>query len=887
MTEDAAGPEPIKPVLELFRSNCTAFWATTYNMDLGLFNEFLLGRLGEPPLNIAVLADQERVATTLARIPPEKTDQIAVVNRRWLLRGARIGSGRFHPKSYLAVTATRATLLVGSGNLSAGGLDEGREVFTPFVSGSAAGDGAISVWRAWMKQLVEAIDDVRLAERFADLETKLPDRVDDEDAAGPSLMHNLDRPLAEQFISGVTEQLVSPVDELLVTAPFFDREAAALGVLIERLAPRAITLYVTTTTSVDGQQLERRLQASGAHVRVFAYDPDRFTHAKLIGVIAGSDGWLLSGSANISRAALSLTARDGNVELAVLTPLTPQEVRGVFLPPEVTAEPREIGALAGLEYMADTDEGEAAPVRLVRATGLSDNVIEVDCEPPAQPGWRLDDLASRSLLQQRAGRTVTTGPLAGRLVFLVDQEGTVLSNRVVVDDPQELDAVLHRRSREGTERPPELMAGDLDTPVGRALQWVHRNLLMDVTERTAAGGSGATGAAEREADADNDLWDRLEREHLGRDPRAGTYQRLWRRQSALGTDEPILELLEAMRDRIPVPGLHETGTPPLTLLALVLEDEPLADEDEKEHSIRRWKAQTRIRVRARNVLRRWAAAQTDPRLLWIDPLAPAKNFAVIAAVFARLWRDIAVDPTQSELTADDMNDLWFDWLSPFVGTDRTDGWLDQPEVAESGVVERLSDDLPEIVAALCWLAVRSEDRTAILRWQPVLKRALEHRLLEPTATTARFLSAVAHASIVTGAIEERLLACIEFIDDDLWCERTSSEMDLDRLRLEPVSHGQQVGVRLLVQGVTDPLNDPRLPQLIVAARRYRRCDGVAIFSEDSGWRITATTGESAAFIRGEADRRMIESEVLPAGVIEHLASRGEAIGDLFVMHEVA
>lgn len=108
----------VQPIVELFTGGAQALWATTYTMDLGLFNEFLLARLGEPPLNIAVLADHRRLTTSLARIPAERADTLATVNRRWLLRGVRI-SGAFHPKSYLAVTSDRATLLVGSGNLSA------------------------------------------------------------------------------------------------------------------------------------------------------------------------------------------------------------------------------------------------------------------------------------------------------------------------------------------------------------------------------------------------------------------------------------------------------------------------------------------------------------------------------------------------------------------------------------------------------------------------------------------------------------------------------------------------------------------------------------------------------------------------------------------------
>ena len=43
--------------------------------------------------------------------------------------------------------------------------------------------------------------------------------------------------------------------------------------------------------------------------------PDEFVHAKLIGAVAGNQGWLLSGSANLSRAALTRAVGDGgNVE---------------------------------------------------------------------------------------------------------------------------------------------------------------------------------------------------------------------------------------------------------------------------------------------------------------------------------------------------------------------------------------------------------------------------------------------------------------------------------------------------------------------------------------------------------------------------------------------
>ena len=129
-TEPATVPSYIQPIADLFRPGCTALWATTFNMELELFNEYLLGRLGDPPLNAVVICDQDRLDRALDAIPPERLTLLNPTNRRYLLRGVRLGSGRFHPKSYLAVAGRSALLLVGSGNLSSHGIDLGREVFT-------------------------------------------------------------------------------------------------------------------------------------------------------------------------------------------------------------------------------------------------------------------------------------------------------------------------------------------------------------------------------------------------------------------------------------------------------------------------------------------------------------------------------------------------------------------------------------------------------------------------------------------------------------------------------------------------------------------------------------------------------------------------------------
>jgi hypothetical protein len=450
----------------------------------------------------------------------------------------------------------------------------------------------------------------------------------------------------------------------------------------------------------------------------------------------------------------------------------------------------------------------------------------------------------------------------------------------VVDDPAGLAAALTARSGGGpsVDRPPELVAGDLDTPLGQALVWVHRNLVMDVSERVTAAPIGGVGTDEADDQADDDLWDRLEQEQLARDPRASTYGRMWRRNTVGGT-EPIIELLEALRYRLPAEPATSSET---SLLRKLLQRKPEDESDSGDSKpVRRWKTATRIRVRARNLLRRWAAAQTDPRLVWVDPLAPAGNFAVIAAMLAHLYLERTRDPDRVELTNDDLDDLWRRWLRPFVGTGEGDGWLDQmDDAAQTLARDRLPEWLPEAVAALCWLAVQpgSGHRERVVRFQSVLAAAFSHDLVEPTNTTAQYLSAVTGRTVTPAEVDSQLLHAVDYIDDALWCSRTAEELALDELNLQTPPGAPMV--RLDVRGITNPLLDPRIPRLVVLVRRYRRCDGVALFAGDASWRLSFATDETIAY-RPAGKSSMVEStSPLAAGALESLAGSAGVLADL-------
>lgn len=842
MTDPGVGSEPIRPIAELFTRSASVLWATTYNVDLRLFNEFLLPRLGAPPLNVTVLADDRCLALGLARVTPDRVDTLAAVNRRWLLRGVRPQGPAFHPKSYLSISGGRAMLLVGSGNLSVNGLDEGREVFTPFRSGTADGDRAIAVWHGWIQRLVRGLDDAVLSRRFDDLETRLPPlaRSDGSDARS-ALLHNLNTPLVTQLVDVVGGR--GNVDELLLAAPFYDRDADTVARLVADLRPRRTTVHVAGSTSVNGRALRRRLE--GHDLRVRGYEHERYTHAKLVGVIVGESGWLLSGSANLSRVALLRSEPNGgNVELAVVSTLTAQQVRESFVPPGTTVVVRPLEYLDDLVVVDEEDLPEL-PVRLVRAEGLTDGSVVLVSRPRAETKWLLADGDARYLLVEGPDEQVRTrGPVAGRLVRLVDADGRTLSNPTVVDDTAALAAALGEAPT-GPDRdaPAELNAADLDTPLGRALATLHRELVMDVAERADPSPGVTPGGGPVADDEDDDeFWIRVEREHLAGDPRAVRYRQLARSGGSL---DLLQQVLGSLGTRASVGSGRQS---PLDAFldrsgGVVLDQE---EETPQGADRRRWSATARIRLRVRNVLRRWAAAQSDPRLVWVDRSAPIGNFAVITGVLGTLRLAAASGQAGVELTEADIDEIWWQWLGTFVGTGRRDGFLDRLDAKEAeDAVQGLEPWVGETAALLCWLAVRPgrEYRSRVVRVQTVLTVALERGVLDPTGTTARCAAAVGLGEPTTASIDDDLLNAAAFIDDELWCAITADELDLTELRFEQRRDNRAVPVTLLVGGIGDPLHDVRVPRLLDAVVRYRRCSGVVLCA----LRRSAITGGHRTF----------------------------------------
>ena len=333
-------------VLEVISSarDVTNAIVLTHNIDFVFVQTVVLSafrRCGYP--TITVLADSGCAAESFAQQKAVLTD----LGTRYRVVPVAMDTGfRFHPKAVLLSGEEAGTLLVGSGNLTFGGWRENGEIWTHFESGS---DGA-GPFRAFRNYLSEVLSRVVLPEAVErEVEEALAPRrkswlsadATDEGAlvgrvgSGPAL---LERVLA----AGGDE----PVEELLVCAPYFDHDGIALQELLARIgARRATVLCQPGRTTLQ----ERAWKPNAAKGTLRGIDFRRsgsgeqqksaFVHAKYYGLRRADEVVVLAGSANCSRAALTVHGNAGNAELMAVRSLTPRAFEEEFLgeldfPPE-------------------------------------------------------------------------------------------------------------------------------------------------------------------------------------------------------------------------------------------------------------------------------------------------------------------------------------------------------------------------------------------------------------------------------------------------------------------------------------------------------------------------------------------------------------------------
>lgn len=799
----------------------TCFWATAYQFEPSLFEQFLFRRLGDPPLNVTVLIDADKLTETWLAIAGGEQWRLQRAGRDYIVRGVKSGIGSFHAKTYFFSNARDSLLLVGSGNLTLQGLEQGHEVFSRFSSTDDQGLAVIRSWRDWMQELIEELNGNDVRRRWRDLRSKTPW------LAGPSSQSIFVSNAHTSLLSQLQANLPSSVDEVHAFAPFMDQHAAALEELVNATHPRQLHLYICYKLSVDGPTLEQVLQRLDCDVKLWSFKPDSFVHAKLIGIIWGDHGRLLSGSANLSRAAMTVsrTAKPwANVEAGILVSAPASAVRSAFCPSDLSLHPLSLDGVKVLSYQPVETTLRRYFIRSARL--LPDGRIEIAVQP--SPSSEIPVLLTDGGARVPLSGEQTAEPFqvsnGNALLWLEDENGTQVSNIAVLDDPQALEVWLKERNQV-VDKPRELDTTDLGTPIGAMLQHLHRSCIFDIDETAVVRNAQRALDSNGGEEADPAFWDRLIQEELSFDRRTTAYQ-----QFAIGLlvhEDEILLLLREMLDRTPAHRLP---------LGVSVE---LQENTQEKTSGKLWTPTQRLRVRLFHVLERWARATNDPRLRWINPIAPVRNYTALLQAIAECWENKYLPEPKlfSVLQA---------LFESFISSEDATGYLlsiDQPDRAAA--LARMPDEARSLASALVYVAMRpnSNWQSRVFSWQAFLIPGIELGVFQAAHGCDAVIERLTGIQVSTSAIEDRLLELAGCMDEAHWCAKVQKELGLDSLAFQPDDFSQKVKLGLVVQGISDPLLDPRLVVLIRRTFQYKQASRFVIIGDN--WRLSVRDGDLA------------------------------------------
>ena len=275
----------------------------TFNQNLPFFERHVLAPCRATGARVTVLGDITMAEHDLAAV--------SRANRRYY--SGNVSARRsFHPKLVVLVSPEEATVAVGSGNLTVAGWLGNDELWTIHHANAQAASPVVAAAGQWCRRLGGAVKMSELASGALDRVATLLDRFESSEGLKVKLLDSLDRPILDQLPTG-------PVDELNLYAPFHDSNAEATRRLIERFEPHLTRVaYQPGLTSADGRSLAAVLDGN---VELVELPSNPYRHGKLIEWRTGLQWWSLTGSPNLSTAALcEIAAAGGNVELAVLAP---------------------------------------------------------------------------------------------------------------------------------------------------------------------------------------------------------------------------------------------------------------------------------------------------------------------------------------------------------------------------------------------------------------------------------------------------------------------------------------------------------------------------------------------------------------------------------------
>lgn len=327
----------------------------THNIDFVFIQTVVLAafrRCGNS--SITIFADASCAAESFAHQAPVLTD----IGVRYRVVPVNMSPGfRFHPKAVLLSSESKATMLVGSGNLTFGGWRENAEIWFRFDT-EHDGVAPFQAFHAYLKEILEgiALPDAIKAEVDAAFDANSKKWISQEAIFG-DLMGRAGSgpPLLDQMINYLGDD---PVDEIHLCTPYFDEDGLALQQIVDRIPAERVTVLCQPERSTLTQKAWRRNSSSSTLQRidftrlgVSGENRSAFIHAKIYAFRRGNEVTLFVGSANCSQAALTMPGRAGNAELLAIRRMTSDEfTENIINELVITNEPVELRADVSGEF---------------------------------------------------------------------------------------------------------------------------------------------------------------------------------------------------------------------------------------------------------------------------------------------------------------------------------------------------------------------------------------------------------------------------------------------------------------------------------------------------------------------------------------------------------
>ncbi|KXF88252.1 hypothetical protein D092_04210 [Rhodococcus ruber Chol-4] len=280
---------------------------TGYTLDLVFFERHCVPIARALGARVTVLSD--------AHQPVHDAADVRYAGRTY--QQGNVGCrGAFHPKLAVLVGDDDVWVAIGSGNPTTSGWGHNDELWLVIRSPRTVGPAALVHLSEWLRTLPTVVS---MPSWIADTlhvlaESITPEQVDNS-LPELSIVGNLHRPIIERLPQ-------TRMRSLHLSAPFFDPASAAVAALTARMTPEHVVVALQETVSwYDGATLVDATAAVPS-VEFRFLDETRTSHGKLVEWQDSAATTALVGSANLSRAALLTSTRQGgNCELVAIHPV--------------------------------------------------------------------------------------------------------------------------------------------------------------------------------------------------------------------------------------------------------------------------------------------------------------------------------------------------------------------------------------------------------------------------------------------------------------------------------------------------------------------------------------------------------------------------------------